>query len=76
MDESPLYSAEQIRVPDALPDVIKQWTKAVIRAKPEDVVAWSAEYFAKCAAERAEEVGIEVEAPTGADGESKGAEDE
>lgn len=43
MDESPLYSAEQIRVPDALPDVIKQWTKAVIRAKPDDVVAWSAE---------------------------------
>jgi len=43
MDESPLYSAEQIRVPDSLPDVLKQWTKAVIREAPEDIHAWSAE---------------------------------
>jgi hypothetical protein len=43
MDAAPLYSAEQIRVPEELPDVIKQWTKAAIRANPPDIAAWSAE---------------------------------
>lgn len=42
MDAEPLYCAEQIQVPEALPDVLKQWTKAVIRAAPEDLVAFSA----------------------------------
>jgi len=43
MDVEPLYCAEQIKVPEHLPDVMKQWTKAVIRANPDDLVAWSAE---------------------------------
>ena len=44
MDAEPLYSAEQIKVPAVLPDVLKQWTKAVIRENPSDVVGFSAEY--------------------------------
>jgi len=43
MDEAPLYSAEQIRVPEELPDILKQWTKAAIRANPPDLASWSAE---------------------------------
>lgn len=46
-DSAPLYSAEQITVPDALPQVLKEWTKEVIRANPADIIAWSAEYFTK-----------------------------
>lgn len=42
MDAEPLYCAEQIRVPDVLPDVLKQWTKEVIRQNPSDVLAFSA----------------------------------
>jgi hypothetical protein len=43
MDIEPLYCAEQISVPESLPDVLKRWTKAVIRENPVDIVAWSAE---------------------------------
>jgi hypothetical protein len=43
MDSEPLYCAEQIKVPDALPEVLKEWTKEVIRAQPADINAFSAE---------------------------------
>jgi hypothetical protein len=43
MDSEPLYSAEQIKVPDALPEILKEWTKEVIRAQPADINAFSAE---------------------------------
>jgi hypothetical protein len=46
MDIEPLYCAEQIAVPESLPDVLKRWTKAAIRENPADIVAWSAEYVA------------------------------
>lgn len=49
MDVEPLYCAEQIRVPDELPDLLKQWTKDVIRAQPADVNDFSA----RCGARRA-----------------------
>jgi hypothetical protein len=42
MDSEPLYCAEQIRVPDALPEILKEYTKEVIRANPTDIHAWSA----------------------------------
>eukprot|EP00466_Bigelowiella_natans_P010568 jgi/Bigna1/134400/aug1.25_g9108 len=42
-----IFSAEQIQVPpvDALPSVMKAWTKEVIRCKPNDIVKFSKEYF-------------------------------
>lgn len=46
-DQEPLYSAEQIAVPDALPQILKDWTKEVIRASPQDIIAFSADYFAR-----------------------------
>lgn len=42
-DSEPLYTAEQIKVPEALPEVLKEWTKEAIRASPKDIIAWSAE---------------------------------
>ena len=42
MDAEPLYCAEQIRVPEVLPDILKQWTKEVIRQNPSDVLEFSA----------------------------------
>jgi hypothetical protein len=40
---TPLYSTEQIRVPPGLADLLKEYTKAAIKAAPEDLVAWSAQ---------------------------------
>lgn len=42
MDVEPLYCAEQIRVPDELPDILKQWTKDVIRSQPSNIYEFSA----------------------------------
>jgi hypothetical protein len=47
MDVERLYSAEQISVPPALPTIIKNWTKEVIRTNPSDIIAFSAQYFGK-----------------------------
>ncbi len=97
-DVEPLYCAEQIKVPDALPvrvtpaplwelankrpslscvppagstptphfcylstaspfanwqEIMKEWTKEVLRAQPADIFAWSAKYFAEKAAQNA-----------------------
>ncbi len=37
-------------MPEALPEVLKEWTKEAIRAQPADLIAWSAAYFAALAA--------------------------
>ncbi|XP_063062785.1 ropporin-1-like protein [Engraulis encrasicolus] len=41
-----MYCAEQINIPPELPDILKQFTKAAIRTQPDDVLKWSAAYFA------------------------------
>jgi hypothetical protein len=43
--DEPLYCSQQINIPPALPDILKQFTKAAIRTQPKDVLAWSAAYF-------------------------------
>ena len=40
-----IFCAEQINVPNDLPGLLKDYTKAAIRANPDDLLAWSAEYF-------------------------------
>ena len=45
--------AEQIKVPNDLPEILKEYTKAVIRAgceTPEQVIQFSAQYFQEKAA--------------------------
>lgn len=48
--EGPLYCREQIEVPGNLQDILTHYTKAVLRDQPEDVIAFSAEYFKNMAA--------------------------
>lgn len=43
----PLYSAEQIRIPPELPDILKSYTKHIIREQPKDILAASVEYFSQ-----------------------------
>ncbi|VDP95424.1 unnamed protein product [Echinostoma caproni] len=41
----PYYCHEQIPIPSAFPDILKQFTKAAIRTQPKDVLKWSHAYF-------------------------------
>lgn len=43
-EAGPIYSAEQIKIPPELPDILKEFTKAAIRTQPPDVLQWSAAY--------------------------------
>ena len=49
MDIEPIYCAEQIKIPPNLADALKAYTKEVIRAEPEDIIAFSVNYFTKLA---------------------------
>ena len=45
MDNDRIWSSEQINVPQELPQIMKEYTKAVIRANPPDVLSFSIDYF-------------------------------
>jgi len=47
MEVNRIFSAEQIEVNPLLPSMLKEYTKAVIKANPKDLLAFSAEYFRK-----------------------------
>ena len=49
MEPNRIFSAEQIEVHPELPGILKDYSKAVIRANPKDLLAFSAEYFRKTA---------------------------
>lgn len=42
MDIDVLYSAEQIKIPPDLGDILKEYSKAVMREQPENLYEWSA----------------------------------
>jgi hypothetical protein len=42
-----MYCAEQIQIPPDLPPILKAYTKAVLRAGPPNLIAFSVEYFKK-----------------------------
>ena len=54
MEVERIFSADQIQIHPDLPKIIKDYTKAVIRSNPEDVVSFSYQYF-KGKVEEAEE---------------------
>ena len=54
MEVERIFSADQIQIHPDLPRIIKDYTKAVIRENPEDVVQFSWQYF-KAKVEAAEE---------------------
>ncbi len=43
--EQRIYCAEQIVVPEELPNILKHYSKAVIKENPADIVSFSAKYF-------------------------------
>eukprot|EP00191_Tetraselmis_sp_GSL018_P019578 CAMPEP_0177586524 /NCGR_PEP_ID=MMETSP0419_2-20121207/5123_1 /TAXON_ID=582737 /ORGANISM="Tetraselmis sp., Strain GSL018" /LENGTH=202 /DNA_ID=CAMNT_0019076431 /DNA_START=286 /DNA_END=894 /DNA_ORIENTATION=+ len=49
MEVDPIYCAEQIVIPPDLADILKAYTKEVIRRQPEDLLEFSAIYFANLA---------------------------
>jgi len=49
LDIDPIYCAEQIQVPSDLADILKAYTKEVIRRQPADLCEFSAIYFANLA---------------------------
>ena len=50
--EMRIFCAEQIEVPDELPEILKNYSKAVIRNNPENLIAFSRKYFEDLKAER------------------------
>ena len=47
-DAEPLYCAEQIKVPAQLPEIMKAWTKEVIRTNPPNIYEFSAKCVCGC----------------------------
>ena len=43
--EMRIFSAEQINVPPTLPEILKDFSKEVIRSNPTNLVTFSREYF-------------------------------
>ena len=43
--EMRIFSADQIEVPKDLPDILKNFSKEVIRNNPKDLVHFSRQYF-------------------------------
>ena len=62
MDPNRIWCAEQIVVHPELPSILKAFTKDAIRASPEDLLAFSQEWFRKKAgiAEGAQPLGASV----------------
>ena len=50
--EMRIFCAEQIEVPDSLPEILKNYSKAVIRNNPENIISFSRKYFEDLKAER------------------------
>ncbi|KAG8470142.1 hypothetical protein KFE25_008563 [Diacronema lutheri] len=48
--EGLIYCAEQVLIPDDLEAVVRLWTKAVLKERPSDIIAFSAQWFSQHAA--------------------------
>lgn len=53
MDNESIYSADQIKIPANLSKILRDYTKAVIKANPENLIEFSYLYF-KDAVEQSE----------------------
>ena len=50
--EMRIFQADQIEVPEKLPEILKDFSKEVIRSNPADIIAFSREYFEQRVAEQ------------------------
>lgn len=55
MEIDRIFSADQIEVHPDLALILKEYTKAVLKENPEDVIAFSTEYFKKKAGQETKE---------------------
>lgn len=54
MDPNRIWSSEQIQVHPDLPTVLKDYSKAVVRSNPPDILVFSMEWFKKRLKDRGE----------------------
>ncbi len=59
--EMRIFSADQIVVPPELPNILKEYSKEVIRENPADLIAFSKEYFEMKVAELKEQAAANAE---------------
>ena len=50
--EMRIFCVEQIEVPEALPEILKNYSKAVIRNNQENIISFSRKYFEDLKVER------------------------
>ena len=50
--ENRIFCAEQIIVPDEMPEILKNYSKAVIKNNPENIITFSRKYFENLKAQR------------------------
>ena len=50
--EGRIFAADQINVPAEVPMLLKNYSKEVIKANPDDLITFSREYFEKILKER------------------------
>lgn len=64
--EQRIYCAEQIVVPDELPNILKHYSKAVIKenpGSPEEIISFSAKYFKDLLLEQKNKAHDHIEKP-------------
>jgi hypothetical protein len=59
MDIDRIFTADQIAVHPDLPRIVKDYSKAVIRANPEDLLEFSLQYFQEQIAKTQAKTGID-----------------
>lgn len=64
--EQRIYCAEQIVVPDQLPNILKHYSKAVIKQNPknkQEIISFSAKYFKNLLAQQKNQAHDHIEKP-------------
>jgi len=65
MADNVKYTSQRVNVPSELPQILKQYTKALIKTQPPNYIAWSAAYFAALAEGRPLPIKPRLEAADG-----------
>jgi hypothetical protein len=58
--DPPLYSAEQIKIPPELPEILKNYAKYVIKKHPTDIISTSLEYFTNLSSQAVQSIELRL----------------
>ena len=61
--EMRIFSVEQVTVPTTLPEILKDFSKAVIAKNPTDIIEFSKNYFEQKLQEQRKQIPRETAAP-------------